>query len=470
MWQYTTVMNVLFIMSDQQRVDSIGPDRHPCADFPVMERLRSESLSFDNFYASAIPCVPSRQAMLTGRQNWMSRVFGNSTFNMGDDQTWMSILRDNGYQCVSVGKTHLVHAGSYHIQISPRQSFGGQRGFDHFHPAGTPEDDENYFDIHTTQRACEALRRLKEGGPFALFVGYHAPHEPYVMPEHYLGFVDPADVPLPDARAENEYETKSAGYRARVDLFKNLFGGIDDEKTRIGIAGHYCLLKMLDDCLGTLLGEVEELGLLDDTLIVYCSDHGDLLGEHWIFNKAATFYESEVRIPMMIRFPDGSRAGASTPCFASGIDVLPTILELLDIRADVALPGLSLVPVIRDDETVREFVTCSHTRAMMIRTADRKLWYDVSARDGEMYDLAGDSHELVNLYGSQDHVEMRRELFELMLHARMRDDAVFSRLTQRQERLYREVWSSYEPEVPSPDLRQRFLARMRGGSGDSRPR
>ena len=88
-------MNVIFIMSDQQRCDSIGPDRHPCADYPVMERLRSQSVSFDSFYASAIPCVPSRQTMLTGRQEWMSRGCGNVKFNMGEDTTWMSILREN---------------------------------------------------------------------------------------------------------------------------------------------------------------------------------------------------------------------------------------------------------------------------------------------------------------------------------------------------------------------------------------
>ncbi len=454
-------MNVLFIMSDQQRVDSFGPNRHPCADFPVMERLRSESLSFGNFYTSAIACVPARQAMLTGRQNWMSRVFGNSTFNMGDDLTWMSLLRDHGYQCVSVGKTHMVHAGSYHIQIPLRQTFGGQGGWDHFHPAETPESEETYFDIHTTQRACEALRRLKEGGPFALFVGYHSPHEPYVMPKRYLNFVKPEDVPLPEARAENEYETKSSAYRARVEHFKNLFGGIDDDMTRIGIAGHHCLLKMLDDCLGTLLGEMEELGLMDDTLILYCSDHGDLLGEHWIFNKAATFYEGEVRIPMMIRFADRFRAGENTPHFGNGIDLMPTILELLGIEADVALPGFSLVPAIESNEKVRGFVTCANSRSMMIRTATRKLWYNVLDNDGEMYDLESDPFELINLFGSRDNTEMRRELFELMLHARMSDDFAYCLPTEREKRIYREVWSSYEPEVPSPSRMMRLTEQMR---------
>ena len=188
-------MNVVFVMSDQQRADSVGPNRHPCADFPVMEQLREESVSFESLYASAIPCVPSRQSILTGRQNWMSRVWGNMQFNMADDLTWMSVLRDRGYRCVSVGKTHMIHAGSFHIQIPVGRTFAGQGGWDHFHPEPSPEPEETYFDIHAARRACAALTRLKESGPFALFVGFHAPHEPYVMPQRYLDFVTPPGCP-----------------------------------------------------------------------------------------------------------------------------------------------------------------------------------------------------------------------------------------------------------------------------------
>ena len=193
-------MNVIFIMSDQQRHGSIGPNRHACADFPRMEQLRSESVVFSNFFTSAMACVPSRQAMLSGRQEWMSHSCGNWKFFMGEDTTWMSILRDSGYRCVSVGKTHMVHSGSYHIQVPVRRSFGDQTGWDHFHPAASPEPEETYFDFHTAHRACDALRKLKGGAPFALFVGFHAPHEPYVMPAGYLNFRKPKDVPLPENR------------------------------------------------------------------------------------------------------------------------------------------------------------------------------------------------------------------------------------------------------------------------------
>ena len=95
---------------------------------------------------------------------------------------------------------------------------------------------------------------------------------------------------MPAARREDEYRTKSNAYRARVEHFRNLFGGsIDEQRTRTGIAGHHCLMKMVDDCVGRLMDRLESLQLLEGTLLVFSSDHGDLLGEHCLFNKAASF-------------------------------------------------------------------------------------------------------------------------------------------------------------------------------------
>lgn len=440
-------MNIVFIMSDQQRHDSFGPHRHECADFPRLEQLASESVVFENFFTSAMACVPSRQAMLSGRQEWMSRSCGNWKFFTGEDTTWMSILRDSGYRCVSVGKTHMVHSGSFHIQVPVRESFGGQTGWDHFHPAATPEPDETFFDLHTAYRSRDALRKLATGDPFALFVGFHAPHEPYVMPVQYLDYICPSDVPLPENRSREEYQQKSNSYRARVDHFQNLFGDVDDEMVRSGIAGHHCSLKMLDDCLGIVLDEIKALGLLEDTLIVYCSDHGDLLGEHMLFNKAATFYESEIRIPMTIRYPNGTGAGERIQQFGSGIDVLPTLVDLLGIDVDLALPGLSLVPAMESGEDVRDFVTTTIVDAMMIRTATKKLWYNVVDNDGEMYDLESDPGEMNNLFHEPGSAHMRSELFETMMQSRMRDDRIYSQPTRKDLLLREEVSSSYEPET-----------------------
>jgi len=443
-------MNVIFIMTDQQRADSIGPNRHPCADYPNMEQLRSESVSFDNFYTAASPCVPSRHTFLTGRQPWKLGVSGNSKFSTDSEATWMQALRDHGYRSVSVGKTHMIHAGSFHIQIPPGDSFGDNADWNHFEPAPTQEQDDYFFDIQTTRRACAALERLNDNDtdPFAMFIGFHAPHEPYVIPEKYLDFCKPEDVPLPTNRLESEYESKSEAYRQRTDLFKGKFGEMTDDMVRKGVAGHHCSLKMVDDCLGTIMGKLREQNLLDDTLVIYASDHGELLGEHGLFNKAATSYESEIRIPFMIRFPDGNKAGESIESLTSSLDFAPTLFELLGISPDVTLPGYSLVPSIEKGEPVREYVTLFSTGgAMGIRTKEHKLWYHPHFKDGEMYNLIEDPKELINLYRDNDALELRRVMFELMLHARMVDDERDNIPTRRERLLREEVRASYEPQV-----------------------
>ncbi len=102
----------------------------------------------------------------------------------GDEQTWMSILHDKGYRCVSLGKTHEVHAGSTHVQTYGGDSFGQQRDWDLFHPEASPERGENYFDILASRQACSAMRVLNDGDePFALFLGLHAPHPPSLCPK-----------------------------------------------------------------------------------------------------------------------------------------------------------------------------------------------------------------------------------------------------------------------------------------------
>jgi arylsulfatase len=441
-------MNVVFIMTDQQRADSIGVNRHPCADFPAMEQLRSESVSFDHFYTAASPCVPSRHTYLTGRHPWKNGVSGNIKFSTENETTWMQILREYGYRCVSVGKTHMIHAGSFHIQVPVGNSFGNQEGWNHFEPSVTPKNEENYYDVHVARRACDALERLKETEPFAMFVGFHAPHEPYVMPEKYLNFCKPEDVPLPTNHTANEYEEKSEGYRQRYELFRSKFGDITEEKVRKGIAGHFCLLKMVDDCLTMLMNKLREQNMLENTLIVFASDHGELLGEHGLFNKAATSYEAEVRVPFMIRFPDGYKAGECVEPLASSIDFVPTLFQLLELTPDVSLPGRSLVSMIEEGKTIRDHVTLADGDGTMgIRTKDYKLWYSASFKDGEMYDLRKDPNELHNLYHHEEYRELRRELFELMLHVRLEDDKRDNLPTRRERLLHDEVKASYEPEV-----------------------
>lgn len=439
--------NIVMIMTDQQRADMTGPGRHPCADFPALEQLRSESVCFEQFYTSAVPCVPSRHVFLTGRNEWTVGCDVNRKFSKPDEVTWMSVLRDQGYKTVSVGKTHEVHAGSHHVQVPVGNSFNPgevEPGFNHYEVAESKEPEESYFDIQTANRACGLLGELAPRGPFALFVGFHAPHEPYVMPKKYLDAVKELDIPLPEVLPD-EYKTKCQSFRNRVDFLNERFGPIDDEKTRTGLRGYIGMMKMIDECVGQVLNKIETLGLLDDTIIIFTSDHGDVLGEHGIFNKTATFYEGEVRIPFFIRVPGGKHR--SVTGFGSNIDFVPTLFDLLDINPDLSLPGYSLKPMFGGGTSPRDHLLSSIGPAMMIRTEKHKLWLDSRHDDGELYDLEKDPKEQYNLFNDPAHSEIRGRLTERIALERIRSDLRNNKATEREWNLSLEVAVTGEPEV-----------------------
>ncbi len=150
---------------------------------------------------------------------------------------------------------------------------------------------------------------------------------------------------------------------------------------------------------------------------------------------------------MLIRFPDHAHAGTTVSQFGSGVDVLPTLLEILGVEADASLPGMSLVSAIRSGEAARDHVTCTTCQAMMIRTATKKLWYDVEHNDGEMNDLDRDPNLLENLFDRAEASDIRSQLFEIMMKARMSDDLRYSVPTEREKRLHGELRTAHEPEI-----------------------
>jgi arylsulfatase A-like enzyme len=441
--------NVIFVMTDQQRADSHSPEVARFARYPALEQLRSESVEFTRFYTAASPCAPSRHVFLTGRNEWLAGSSGNGKFLVGDQVTWMSLLRDRGYRCVSIGKTHMVHAGSFHVQIPVGLSFADEtQSFNHFKVVASPEPEEAYFDVQVATRARETLKLLKAMQPFALFVGFHGPHQPYVVPRRYMDFVKPHEVPLPAARSPGEHLTKSKPFNKKRERLMEVRGGeLDEEALRTGIAGYYCLLKVIDDGLGGILEEIKDLGLADRSLVYFASDHGELLGDHGIFNKGASFYEGEVRVPFMVRFPGAERGGSRVDSLASSLDFVPTLMEMLALDPDISLPGRSLLPAVDGGATVRDAVMCSTGAALMVRTDRHKLWYDAHENDGEMYDLDADPNELRNLFGSNAHRGIRASLMERMLRTRVLEDVASNSPTQRELRLRDELKTSLEPEI-----------------------
>jgi len=266
------------------------------------------------------------------------------------------------------------------------------------------------------------------------------------MPKEYMKNYLPEDVSLPEEIDEEIKNSKSQCYKNKVNQLEKKFGKPTEEKTRIGIAGYLNLMKIIDDCVGKLLEKLEKKDLIDNTLIVFTSDHGEMLGEYEIFGKGATFHESEVRVPLLMRFPDGKEAGTVRDELVSTIDWNPTLFDYLDIDPDFGMPGKSLFPMIENNTPVRDSVLCG-CQGMMIRNKRYKLWHNPNTKDGEMYDLENDPKEMNNLYNNKKYSELKYELLKDMLESRMADDGAIAQLTSNDRRLLEEVCSSNEPQV-----------------------
>lgn len=436
--------NVVFIMSDQQRADTLGSQRHPAAKAPSLDQLAEESIAFDNFFTVGLPCVPSRASFLTGLYAWQHGTVSNSKFLPPGISTWQTVLREAGYACVSVGKTHHIYAGSHWIQVAVGASWDPETPpFSHTQVEPTPVAEEEYFDFQVTARALEALAQLaKAKQPFSLFVGLHAPHEPYILPARFIAEFAPEKMPLPPS-IPDELSTKTSHQRQRQE---KQFADLDEESIRRGIAGYFAHVLMVDECVGRLVVALEESGCADNTLLIFTSDHGELLGEHTLFNKAASFYDAEMRVPLLLRLPDRGQAGKRTGAFAASIDLAPTLFDLLGLTPDLPLPARSLAPAIFENKPIRDGILASSGVGLMWRDRTHKLCLYPATGEGELYDLDSDPHELRNLFDTPENMELQERLMRKLIFEQYLADADRNRVSEREKILAREFRAGLPPE------------------------
>ena len=210
---------------------------------------------------------------------------------------------------------------------------------------------------------------------------------------------------------------------------------------------HVITVAVVDECVGRVLNQIETLGLLNNSIVIFVSDHGDVLGEHGIFNKTATFYESEVKVPFFVRMPGSTGEHKTVNGLTSSVDFVPTLFDLLEMSPDVSLPGHSLKPMMDGEASQRDHVLSSTCHSMMIRTANSKLWVDSRAGDGELYDLETDPNEYHNLFQKSEYAELRNQLTERMLLERIRSDIKNSQPTRAEINLHMEVGATRQPEM-----------------------
>ncbi|MBN1557051.1 MAG: sulfatase-like hydrolase/transferase [Lentisphaerae bacterium] len=434
--------NILFITADQLRYDALGHMGVFPVRTPVIDRLAAEGTRFENAYCSNPLCVPARASIMTGKYCCDTGVYYN-------DQGWGEALDTipralgrNGYYTVACGKMHFNPAAA-HRGFDKRMADNGldyprylaARGLAVHRPDrpgndGTPHSDagihyemrleeshlplEDYVTVYTSNEAIGELRRIRArrdctplgNEPFFMWLSYIKPHSPCDPPAPYNSLYDPDDLP-PPVRGENE----TGGYCKEKVWYKSHWDVLSEEDIRKFRARYLGNVTLLDEQIGRVLAELEALGIADNTLIVFSSDHGEHMGDHGFMQKSF-FYDCSAKVPFIFKGP-GVAAGRAVPQMVSHIDLLPTLLDDCRLTQPYIEDGTgrpvygesdfgdarSLLPALREDGALsdsRVILSESgvHGLHVMARRGGLKVNYYYDSQRVELFDLAADPDEL----------------------------------------------------------------------------
>lgn len=440
-------LNFLLIMADQLVPFLTGAYGHPVVHTPHLNRLVEEGVRFDAAYSPCPLCAPARACLMTGKYISHNRVYDNAAPLASDEPTICHYLTNAGYETIASGKLHYVGPDQLHgfrrrltTDVYPSMfswlPTSKRRAEERFidrrsHAAGyaiprvgvrTWTQFLNY-DAETQYRALEYLYSrsigdANEAEPFFLTVSFHCPHDPFCVTQElwdrYEG--QPIEIPEYPPNMEETYST--------MDRWLNAYHGTDriniqDPESLIQLRrSYYGLVSWIDDKVGELLKALKDTGLYDNTVVIFTSDHGDMLAEKNMVQKRS-FYEWSSRVPLILRLPDGWRAGTQCRAPVSLMDLAPTILELAGVTEWLPMDARSLLDCVdgsQDEERV--VFSESHTNGVyapcfMVRKGVYKYIY-IHGEDSQLFDLSQDAGEWHNLVGDPAHAATERELHALI--------------------------------------------------------
>jgi arylsulfatase len=434
--------NVVLIVTDQQRFDTIAALGFPFMDTPNLDRLVREGVSFTNCFVTAPSCAPARASLFTGYYPHSTGILKN-----GDQwrHSWVEWLADGGYYCVNVGKMHTqpfetplgFHEryvvenkdryleGRYYFdewdkglrarglvkqqrtQYRQRPDYRERLGaFEWELPAGT------HSDMFVGDLAAWWVRtKPRPSGPLFLQVGFPGPHPPYDPIPRYAAPYLARELPI-QAVAADDLAHQPPPFQAMRqhnatvdhDSVVHLLDPTPEQRHRQR-AYYLANVTMIDEQVGQLLAALEDQGYLDNTVVIFTSDHGDALGDHGHSQKW-TMYDCVTRVPMIVWAPGRFAGDRRLDGLCQLMDVGPAILELAGVPVPASLEAVSLLPALRgDDWAGRPCVFSEHARdgilretafMTMARTVDWKLVHFLDEPFGQLFDLAADPGEVHN--------------------------------------------------------------------------
>lgn len=350
--------NCLIIMTDEHAPNVLGCAGHPIVKTPNLDRLAGEGTYFTNAYTPSPICVPARAGFQTGKYVFQTRNWSNAQPYHGQIESWGHRLKDAGHEVVSIGKLHFRSSeddNGFSREIVPLHCAGGRgwiqgllrRQRKHYDTSGYARDigpgEDSYsdYDRRVTREALawlEAEAVAPRDKPWVLFVSYLRPHYPLTCPKEFYELYPPDRIPPP------RFAGNDAEYGHPVMAAARLYNDHDDHfpdahARAVARASYFGLCSFVDAEIGKVLGKLEGLGRDKDTDVIYCSDHGDLNGEHGLWTKM-TMHEESVGIPMMLRGAGVPRGRVSAP--VSLIDVGASALECVGLGGGTGEHAISL--------------------------------------------------------------------------------------------------------------------------------
>ncbi len=455
--------NILIFMTDHQRGDTVLPE-HPCRT-PNLDRVASEGLLFTNAFCPSPHCCPARATFHSGLYPSRHGVWNNVCNDQALSRRlkdgvrlWSQVLAEAGYRLIWSGKWHVsvvespadrgweerfvsAAAGALHaptwqryreVAAQPEPTHRGEGeilrpGYGPYRLYGPAGERTNEHDERAVGEAVKAIGELGHAGqPWAMFVGAIAPHDPYLAPQQYLDLYEVKQVPLPPS-FEDALADKPRVYKRMRDM---RFGQLSEREVRQAVRHFWAYCSYLDDLFGRLLSALEASDQAANTLVLYCSDHGDYCGDHGLFAKGIPCFRGAYHVPAVVRWPAGiARPGRRVERLVSLADFAPTFTELAGREPSASLTGRSLLPFLRNEaspgwrdeiHTQCNGVELYYTQRSVM-TADFKYVFNGFDED-ELYDLRADPHEMRNLAGDGRYETVKRELLRRMWRFALAED------------------------------------------------
>jgi arylsulfatase A-like enzyme len=439
--------NIVLIYTDQQRWDTISALGNPLIETPNLDRLCRTGTAFDHAFVNCPVCMPSRMSMLSGRYPAALGIANNGIEMPDDIECIQHILGRYDYRTANIGKLHFRNHASYNRDHrDPHPSYGFETMINsdepgcyddayikwverhdpsalelcrsdtppawtgepvHHHPRDVPNPyvfrgpEHLSHTAFVADEACDYIRRHADDRFFCI-AGIYAPHCPINPPQRFVDMYDAADMPLPVRREGENFIDRETGKP------------VSDDQWRKVKAYYYALVSHIDDQVGRIISTIEELGLRENTLIVFTADHGENLGDHGLVAKGQA-YDSSSRVPLVFSMPGTVAQDRVSHEIVEAVDIVPTFLDLTGVQQPREMRGMSLYPNIADPDrpggqsaktgrspAAREsaFIELgSEQLGRHYKAVRTKEYLYVCDRDGseELYLLADDSHQLANV-------------------------------------------------------------------------